>query len=72
MKFYVIDKQRQGLKNIVFNLMLPWLSVAVMMALWINLERSALVCGCIWLACGVVLYLYKKWRKQEIVLSNAY
>ena len=72
MKFYVRDKARRGFKNIALNLVLPWLSVAVMLGLWINLERSALTCGCIWLAMGVVLFVYKKLRKQNIVISNAY
>lgn len=72
MKFYVRDKQRAGLKNKVFNLFLPWLSVAVMMGLWANLEHTALVCGCIWFAAGVGLYVYKKLKKQNIIISGAY
>ena len=72
MKFFVIEKQRAGLKNIALNFVLPWLSVAVMMGLWINLERAALTFGCIWLSLGVALFIYKKLRKQNIVISNAY
>ena len=72
MKFYVHDKQRSGFKNIALNLVLPWLSVMVMMGLWVNLEMSALTCGCIWLGLGVLLFMYKKLRKQSIVISNAY
>lgn len=72
MKFFVQDKQRQGLKNVFLNLVLPLLSVGVMLGLWINLEMSALICGCIWLAVGVLLYMYKRLRKQNIVISSAY
>ena len=72
MKFFVQDKQRQGLKNVFLNLVLPLLSVGVMLGLWINLEMSALICGCIWLAVGVLLYMYKHLRKQNIVISSAY
>lgn len=43
-----------------------------MLGLWINLEMSALICGCIWLAVGVLLYMYKRLRKQNIVISSAY
>lgn len=71
-KFFVQDKQRQGLKNVFLNLVLPLLSVGVMLGLWINLEMSALICGCIWLAVGVLLYMYKRLRKQNIVISSAY
>lgn len=72
MKFYVQDQQRDGLKNKCLNVVLPWLSVAVMMGLWVNLERSALTFGCAWLACGVALYIYKRLKKQSIVISSAY
>ncbi|MFV5491575.1 APC family permease [Acinetobacter sp. ASP199] len=72
MKFYVRDGQRRGFKNIFLNAVLPWLSVTVMMGLWFNLERVALICGCIWLAVGVLLFVYKRLRKQSIVISNAY
>ena len=72
MKFFVQDGQRQGAKNILFNVLLPFISVAVMLGLWVNLERMALICGCAWLAVGVVLYVYKRLRKQSIEMSNAY
>ncbi|KAA8734415.1 APC family permease [Acinetobacter qingfengensis] len=71
MHFYVHKKQRQGLKNFVLNLVLPLLSVLAIVALWINLEASALHFGCIWLAIGVAMFIYKKLRKQSIVISNA-
>lgn len=71
-KFYMRDGQRHGLKNIFLNAVLPWLSVLVMMGLWFNLERVALICGCVWLALGVLLFTYKRLRKQNIVISSAY
>jgi putrescine importer len=72
MKFFVQDKERQGVKNIFLNVVLPLASVAVMLGLWVNLERTALICGCIWLAVGVVLYVYKRLRNQSIEMSSAY
>lgn len=72
MKFYVIEKQRQGFKNKLKNLVLPLISVAVIMYLWFNLEKSALLCGCAWLSVGVLIFLYKKLKKQNIVIGNAY
>lgn len=72
MKFYVQEGQRAGLKNKFFNLLLPLLSVAVMLGLWVNLEQTALLCGCIWLALGILLFLYKKFKKQSIAMSSAY
>lgn len=72
MKFYVRDGQRHGLKNICLNMLLPFISVATIMCLWVSLEHNALVCGGIWLAVGIVLFAYKKLRKQNIVIGNAY
>ena len=72
MKFFVQDKERQGVKNIFLNIVLPLASVAVMLGLWVNLERTALICGCVWLAVGVVLYVYKRLRNQSIEMSSAY
>lgn len=72
MKFYIRDRQRQGLKNKLCNLVLPWLSVAVMLCLWANLEQSALWFGCAWLSIGVLIFIYKKLRKQSIAISHAF
>ena len=72
MKFYVLEKQREGVKNKFMNLILPLISVAVIMCLWFNLERSALLFGCAWLSIGVLIFLYKKLKKQNIVIGNAY
>ena len=72
MKFYVLEKQRAGVKNKFMNLILPLISVAVIMCLWFNLERSALLFGCAWLSIGVLIFLYKKLKKQNIVIGNAY
>ena len=71
MKFYVQDKQRAGFKYFALNLCLPFLSVLSIVAMWVNLESSALHFGGAWLALGIVLFIYKKLRKQSIVLSNA-
>ena len=71
-KFYVRDQQRHGMKNIFLNLILPFISVGVIMCLWFNLERSALLFGCGWLSVGIVIFLYKKLKKQNIVIGNAY
>lgn len=72
MKFYVLEQQRAGWKNKFMNLILPLISVAVIMCLWFNLERSALLFGCAWLSIGVLIFLYKKLKKQNIVIGNAY
>ncbi|NNH87359.1 APC family permease [Acinetobacter terrae] len=72
MKFYVLEKQRAGWKNQFMNLILPLISVAVIMCLWFSLERSALLFGCAWLSIGVLIFLYKKLKKQNIVIGNAY
>lgn len=72
MKFYVLEQQREGFKNKFMNLILPLISVAVIMCLWFNLERSALLFGCAWLSIGVLIFLYKKLKKQNIVIGNVY
>ncbi|EOR02503.1 APC family permease [Acinetobacter tandoii] len=71
-KFYLRDKQTQRMKNKFFNLILPLLSVMVMIGLWVNLERNALIFGCSWLAVGIGLFIYKKLKRQNIVIENAY
>jgi len=71
-KFYVREQQRHGMKNIFLNLILPFISVGVIRCLWFNLERSALLFGCGWLSVGIVIFLYKKLKKQNIVIGNAY
>ncbi len=40
--------------------------------LWVNLERNALIFGCSWLAIGIGLFIYKKLKRQNIVIGNAY
>lgn len=72
MKFYVREGHRQGLKNIVLNLLLPLISVLTIMCLWVSLEHNALVCGGIWLCIGITLFIYKKLRKQSIAIGTAY
>jgi putrescine importer len=71
-KFYLLEKQTQGIKNKCLNLILPLLSVLVMLCLWVNLERNALIFGCAWLAIGIGLFIYKKLKRQNIVIGNAY
>jgi putrescine importer len=71
MKFYIHEKQRSGFKSFFLNLFLPALSVLSLVAMWLNLESSALHFGLGWLTVGIVLFVYKKVRKQSIVLSNA-
>lgn len=70
MKFYVIRKERSGLKNLFMNLFLPLASVFSLLGLWINLEMSALEFGGVWLCVGVVLVVYKKIKKQPISLGS--
>ena len=72
MQFYIKNAQRHGWKNKLLNIVLPWLSVLVMLGLWLNLEQNALWFGCGWLAIGIVLFIYKKLNKQNIVIGNAY
>lgn len=71
-KFYIRDQQRQGLKNKCFNLFLPMISVLCIIYLWINLDRTSLLFGCLWLCMGILLFLYKVFRKQNIAITNAY
>ena len=72
MKFYVHEKQRQGWNNKLKNLFLPLISVVAILCLWFNLEKSALLFGLAWLAVGIVIFIYKKLKKQNIVIGNAY
>jgi putrescine importer len=72
MKFYVHEKQRQCWENKFKNLFLPLISVAAILCLWFNLEKSALLFGLAWLAVGIVIFIYKKLKKQNIVIGNAY
>ncbi len=71
-KFYIRDKQRNGFRNKFFNLFLPLLSVICILCLWINLDSSSLTFGCFWLAIGILLFVYKLLKKQNIAISSAY
>ena len=71
MHFYVKQRQRHGWKNIFKNLVLPILSVAAILCLWLNLDAAALHFGCVWLSIGVTIFIYKKFKKQSVVMSNA-
>jgi putrescine importer len=70
MKFFVIAKARSGFKNMFMNLFLPFASVFSLLGLWINLEKSALEFGGVWLCVGIGLVLYKKIKKQPISLGT--
>ncbi|MFT4021706.1 MAG: APC family permease [Acinetobacter sp.] len=72
MKFYVREGQTTGLKNKFFNAILPLCSVAAIICLWMNLEKSALIFGCVWLCIGIIFFLYKKAKKQSIAIGDAY
>ncbi|WP_269914555.1 APC family permease [Acinetobacter sp. HY1485] len=72
MKFYVQEKQKEGLKNKLLNIVLPLLSVLAILCLWVNLEKSALIFGSSWFFIGLLFYLYRKITKQPLVISNAY
>jgi putrescine importer len=37
-----------------------------------NLEKSALTFGGMWLGVGIMFFIYKKAKKQSIAISNAY
>jgi putrescine importer len=69
MKFYVLRKERLGFKNVFMNVFLPLVSVLSLLGLWINLEKSALEFGGIWLCVGIGLVLYKKIKKQPISIG---
>ncbi|MDQ9021071.1 APC family permease [Acinetobacter sichuanensis] len=71
-KFYIRDKQRNGFRNKFLNLFLPLLSVICILCLWINLDSSSLTFGCFWLAIGILLFVYKLLKKQNIAISSAY
>lgn len=70
MKFYTKDRQRNGVRNIVLNLLLPFISVAMLLCLWMNLEKPALIFGISWFFLGVVFFIYKKLKKQNIVIQG--
>ncbi|MEB3754664.1 APC family permease, partial [Acinetobacter sp. MD2(2019)] len=72
MKFYVRNGQKQGLKNKLFNVFLPLISVAAIVCLWLNLEKSALIFGCGWFFVGLTFYLYRKFKKQTIAINGAF
>ena len=69
-KFYVKEKQRLGFKNKFFNLFLPLISVISILCLWINLDSSALKFGSCWLAIGLLIFIYKLMKKQNMTLTN--
>lgn len=69
-RFYFKEKQRTGFKNIFLNLILPLISVLAIVCLWLNLDPQAMQFGGIWFAIGLIFFLYKKFNKQTIYISN--
>ncbi|HAK32803.1 MAG TPA: putrescine/spermidine ABC transporter, partial [Acinetobacter radioresistens] len=72
MQFYIKKQQRRGLRNKFLNLVLPFISVCAILCLWFNLDHSSLIFGCIWLLAGISVFFYKKFKKQNIAISNVY
>jgi len=71
MHFYIKKGENKGWNNIFKNLVLPIFSVAAIVCLWFNLDAAALHFGCVWLSLGIAIFIYKKLRKQSVVMSNA-
>ena len=71
-KFYIKEQQCTGFKNKFLNLFLPLLSVICIICLWLNLDSASLTFGCFWLALGILLFIYKRLKKQSIAISSAY
>lgn len=70
MRFYIKEQQKNGIKNMFLNLILPLVSVLAIACLWFNLDREAMVFGGLWFAMGVIFFVYKKLKKQALHISG--
>lgn len=71
-KFYLKENRRKGFKNKFLNLFLPFISVTSIVFLWVNLDATALTFGCGWLSMGILLFAYKRIKKQSTAITNSY
>ncbi len=71
-KFYLKENHRKGFKNKCLNLFLPFISVTCIVFLWLNLDTTALTFGCAWLVVGILLFAYKRIKKQSIAITSSY
>ena len=52
--YYVKEKKRKGLRNILSYLVAPAIGAMICLVIWLNLDRTALILGGIWAAVGFV------------------
>jgi hypothetical protein len=54
MRYYVREKEKK-----LLNLISPALGFAVCLLLWLNLSRTALIAGSVWMAAGIAFGAWK-------------
>lgn len=63
--FWVREKQRGGLANLVGNLVCPFIGTAILSYVWVNFDAATMEIGFIWLALGIIVGAVKtKFYKQ--------
>jgi len=63
---YFVREKRRGSSNFFRYVIMPWIGVAVCVALWINIEPIGKIVGCIWLALGFIYLIIKTKGFKEL------
>lgn len=66
MLFYVKKRKREGLKNKLLYVVLPWAGVAVLVVAFIFVGTGAKILGCIWIAAGLIYLAIKTKGFKEL------
>ncbi len=66
MQFFVRKKKREGLKNKILYMILPWAGVAVLIVAFVFVGTGAKILGCIWTAIGLIYLAIKTKGFKEL------
>ena len=66
--FFIRKKQRRGIGNIIKYLIMPGFGFIIVILLWLNLSRMAMIVGFSWMALGIIyLAIWSKGFKRNII-----
>lgn len=68
--YAVQQKQLRNIKELMGNLVIPFLGILCIGFMWFNLDFDAMVLGLVWSAIGIIWILWFWWTKIELVLSH--
>lgn len=68
--FTFIARDNDGLKKILFNIILPLAGLGCVAIMWVNLSFDAFILGLTWATTGIGWLIYCGYTKKEIAISE--